>query len=260
MSVDIRFSTDINYAHAPILKIDHNGGIFRMNERPVSEARLGRTILLGAIRQRIFTGDFSEGSPLYCRSKNFSDGYPTEAFPADKSGFPLSYVEDARSETGQPLSCGSCAFNVRGGKSLGRTRLVCVEQITIPTMVPREEDGAYELAIAHYQRSSLAAARNYMRRMAPDPLYLRFTKMKLGMTSSKNASGEPFTYATPTFQEGEALDESYIMLLENLYHHVKTSQQRKPPPVGKRNAPGGFFAVAGAEAPETPLSYNGGFF
>lgn len=262
--MSLRFASDIDAQKIPVLKIDHQVAAYTLNDAIVPERLLAEVIILSGIRQRIFSPAFGEGTGVYCRSKDFETGHPTDQFPKELSNFPAETIERATATgslpTTFPLDCGSCSFRTSmfgpAGRSTGG-KAGCTEQLTLPMMIPNDAM-EYGLVVAHFQRSALRPTRTYLRELSPEPTFLRFTKLHLQNVRGGSAD-RTFTYSVPAYVAGRSIPEENILAIEQLSALVKEVQRRAPVPVGTRNKAGTFFGVD-PDAPDPTVSYRGGFF
>lgn len=239
------------------MTIEHDSGLYLINELPVETVQLDSVIILGAVRQRVmFTPRSLEGpSGLECKSYDFEHGKPTPLFARDGSNFPEFAINDALASEAPSLECGACIFSKwktdeRGKKVHSR----CTPQIVVPLLVPQLDGNApFIPAVVSYQRSAEQPVTEYMKEFtkANRPAYTAVSQLRLNVNL-----GSGFKYSTPKFRQLASIGEEFYPILSLIYRAAKGIIQTPPPPAPPRT--GGMLSVGTAEV--AAPTFSGGFF
>ena len=240
------------------MTIEHNSGMYLINEIPVERVQLDSVILLGAVRQRVmFTprGEAAGTGGLECKSYDFERGKPTALFPRDSSNFPEFAIDEAIAAEVPELNCGACIFknwktNDQGRKVHSR----CTPQIVVPLLLPQMDGSApFIPAVVSYQRSAEQPITEYMKEFtkANRPAYTAISQLRLNVNL-----GSGFKYSTPKFTLIGDIGMEFYPMLSLIYRAAKGVIQTPPPPAPART--GGMLSVSTAEV--SAPTYSGGFF
>jgi hypothetical protein len=239
------------------MTIEHNSGMYLINELPVEQTQLNTVILLGAVRQRVmFTPrEINTPSGLECKSYDFEHGKPTPLFAREGSNFPEFAIDEAIAAEAPTLDCGACIF--KNWKTDDRGRKVhsrCIPQIVVPLLLPQEDPSApFIPAVVSYQRSAEQPVTEYMKEFtkANRPAYTAISQLRLNVNL-----GSGFKYSTPKFTLMGDIGSEFYPVLSLIYRAAKGVIQTPPPPAPART--GGMLSVGTAEV--SAPTYSGGFF